>query len=485
MSKMTIPMKFEMTNEVLNENFHKVKLYVCHNGQNFNGSTFSDLAIAKASKTLQNIPILAYIERDEDGNALGFGGHEVEYKLEEKDGEIYFKEHYLEVPIGVIPQQNDYSIETIDGRNYVVCSGYIWKCYSNEAIDLLLENQEQSVSMEISVNDGKLLKDGIYDILDYEYLGVTVIGVEPAMENAKILMSFTANDNYRKTVEDLNILLQNFNKKGGEKNMEEENKIIEQEVEEPQQEEFAEDDAVEIPVIVEEQEEMACGNKKKKRCAEDEEDVCPNCGKPMSECECDEEDMACGNKKKKKCSEEEQEEMACGNKKKKKCSEDEEEKEEEKDEEEMACGNKKKKKCSCEEEQEVEEKLYSQAELDEAIANAKAEFSDALVELAELREFKAEYDRQVELAKLNESMDELVANFNVDGEKVNELREKVISGDYSLEKFELELYRNHQPIAKKDFSKEDKKTLPIVDVEDKKSEVDKLFDYYGIPKRDK
>ena len=440
MSKMTIPMKFEMTNEVLNENFHKVKLYVCHNGQNFNGSTFSDLAIAKASKTLQNIPILAYIERDEDGNALGFGGHEVEYKVEEKDGEIYFKEHYLEVPIGVIPQQNDYSIETIDGRNYVVCSGYIWKCYSNEAIDLLLENQEQSVSMEISVNDGKLLKDGIYDILDYEYLGVTVIGVEPAMENAKILMSFTATDNYRKTVEDLNILLQNFNKKGGEKNMEE-NKEFEQEVEEPQQEEFAEDDAVEIPVIVEEQEEMACGNKKKKRCAEDEEeDVCPNCGKPMSECECDEEDMACGNKKKKKCSEDEEE---------------------------------------------VEEKLYSQAELDEAIANAKAEFSEALIELAELREFKAEYDRQVELAKLNESMDELVANFNVNEEKINELREKVINGDYSLEKFELELYRNHQPIAKKDFSKEDKKTLPIVDVEDKKSEIDKLFDYYGIPKRDK
>ena len=186
------------------------------------------------------------------------------------------------------------------------------------------------------------------------------------------------------------------------------------------------------------EEDMACGNKKKKRCAEDEEEVCPECGKPMSECECDKE-------------------------------------------EDMACGNKKKKKCSCE-----EEKLYSQAELDEAIANTKAEFSDALVELAELREFKAEYDKQVKIQQLNSEMDEIVANFNVNEDKVKELREKVLEGQYSMEKFELELYRNNQPI-KNNFSKDDKKStsLPIVDTEEKMSEVDLLFAKYGIPKNNK
>ena len=176
----------------------------------------------------------------------------------------------------------------------------------------------------------------------------------------------------------------------------------------------------------------------------------------MSECECDnEEDMTCGNKKKKKCSEDE--------------------------EEEMACNPKKKKKCSCE-----EEKLYSQAELDEAIANTKAEFSDALVELAELREFKAEYDKQVKIQQLNSEMDEIVANFNVNEDKVKELREKVLEGQYSMEKFELELYRNNQPI-KNNFSKDDKKStsLPIVDTEEKMSEVDLLFAKYGIPKNNK
>ena len=135
--------------------------------------------------------------------------------------------------------------------------------------------------------------------------------------------------------------------------------------------------------------------------------------------------------------------------------------------------------CSCE-----EEKLYSQAELDEAIANTKAEFSDALVELAELREFKAEYDKQVKIQQLNSEMDEIVANFNVNEDKVKELREKVLEGQYSMEKFELELYRNNQPI-KNNFSKDDKKStsLPIVDTEEKMSEVDLLFAKYGIPKK--
>lgn len=470
MQKFSIPSKFSLSNdfELNNPDFHLVKLRIMSSGENYNGSSFTIDSLNKAKDSVAYTPILANIVERDDGE-LDANGHDIDFEMKVNyKGEMTFKETYIERPVGVfLNNSTEIKYDEENDVNYIQAYGIIWKTYSS-MYDILKRDEVKDVSVEIEVSKGEFRDDGYYEIHEYNILATTILGNGnlPAIENSRIEFNFSINDDYQDKLKQVDILLKDFNKKGGEKNMEE-NKEFEQEVEETQQEEFAEDDAVEIPVIVEEQEEMACGNKKKKRCAEDEEeDVCPNCGKPMSECECDEEDMACGNKKKKKC------------------SEDEEEKDE-KEEEEMACGNKKKKKCSCEEEQEVEEKLYSQAELDEAVANAKAEFSDALVELAELREFKAEYDRQVELAKLNESMDELVANFNVNEEKVNELREKVISGDYSLEKFELELYRNHQPIAKKDFSKEDKKTLPIVDVEDKKSEVDKLFDYYGIPKRDK
>lgn len=391
--KVQLPVKFEMSDEILNNNFHKVKIYVCHNGENYNGSNFSDLAIAKASKTLQNIPILAYIERDEEGNALGFGGHEIEYKLEEKNGEYYFREHYLEIPIGVIPSQNEYTIESMNGRNYVVCSGYIWKCYSNEAYDLLLDNNEQNVSMEISCNDVKYLDNGIYDILDYEYLGVTVIGCEPAMQNAKVQMSFSKNNNkeYEEKIKELDELLANFSLKGGE-NVEEKDTLVEEIVEETQTQEFAEEEKA--------------------------EEVCEECGKNP---------------------------------------------------------------CECEEEKE-EEKKYSQTEMDEAIANAKAEFTQAMEELETLRQFKAEYDRQVELQNLNNQMDEIVCNFNVDEEIVKELKEKVIDGTYSMEKFELELFRNNIPV-KKEFNKKESNKLPVVDT--KTSAIDDFFASYGVNKKQK
>lgn len=424
MKKIMLPMKFEMSNEILNENFHKVKLYVCHNGENYNNSNFSDLAIAKASKTLQNIPILAYIKRDEDGKALGFGGHEVEYRLEEKDGEFVFREHYYEVPIGVIPTQNEYSIESIEGRNYVVCSGYIWKCYANEAYDLLLDNLEQSVSMEISVNDGKFLSSGVYDILDYEYLGVTVIGVEPAMENAKIQMSFSSNnDIYEEKIKELDLLLKNFaNLKGGESMENEEVKVEEEVVEESATFE------VEEP-------------------KDEEQEKCPECGKPLDECECEE-------------------------------VIEEESKEENKEEEyshEEVIGEAVS--------EEVDERIYTQVDLDLAVERTIAEFSEAMEELEKLREFKAEYDRKIALQELNDKMDTILVNFNVGEDLVKELKEKVVNGEYSLEKFELELYRNNTPM-KKEYKKEEKQTkLPIVDSEEKMSEVDKFFLRYNVPKR--
>lgn len=417
--KMNVPMKFELTNEVLNKNFHKVKLYVCHNGVNLNESHFSDGAIARASKSLQNIPILAYIERDEDGKPIQFGGHEIEYTLEEKDGEFYFKEHFLEVPIGVIPSQNEYAIESVDGKNYVTCIGYIWKNYANEAYDLLLENDVTDVSMEIGVYDFKFLNDGVIDILEYEYEGVTVIGCDPAMVGAKIQMSFSKDNNkeYEERVKELDELLANFSLLKGGENVEDNNMIEQSQediIEEPQMQEFAEEEE------------------------KDEENVCPECGKPQDECECGEEEIE----------EEFQQET------------------------------------ESESEEPQEEKLYSQSEMDEAIANTKAEFAQALEELEELRKFKADYDKALEVQKINDEMDNLVSSFNCDENLVKELREKVLNKEISMENFELQLWRNNQ-VSKKEFNNKEKQSnkLPVIDNENKISDIDSLFDYYGVPKR--
>ena len=444
MKKFSIPSKFSLSNDfsLNNPDFHLVKLRIMSSGENYNGSSFTIDSLNKAKDSVAYTPILANIVEREDGE-LDANGHDVDFEMKaDYKGNVSFKETYVERPVGVfLNNSTEIKYDEENDVNYIQAYGIIWKTYSS-MYDILKRDEVKDVSVEIEVINGQFRDDGYYEIQEYNILATTILGNGnlPAIENSRIEFNFSQDNDYRSKLEQVDILLQNFNKKGGGKGMDE-NKELEQE--------FAEEDAVEIPVIVDEpqqefaeedevEEDMACGNKKKKRCAEDEEDVCPNCGKPMSECECD-------------------------------------------NEEDMACNPKKKKKCSCE-----EEKLYSQAELDEAIANTKAEFSDALVELAELREFKAEYDRQVKIQQLNSEMDEIVANFNVNEDKVKELREKVLEGQFSMEKFELELYRNNQPI-KNNFSKDDKKStsLPIVDTEEKMSEVDLLFAKYGIPKNNK
>lgn len=429
MKKFSIPSKFSLSNDfsLNNPDFHLVKLRIMSSGENYNGSSFTIDSLNKAKDSVAYTPILANIVEREDGE-LDANGHDIDFEMKaDYKGNISFKETYVERPVGVfLNNSTEIKYDEENDVNYIQAYGIIWKTYSS-MYDILKRDEVKDVSVEIEVINGQFRDDGYYEIQEYNILATTILGNGnlPAIENSRIEFNFSQDDDYRSKLEQVDILLQNFNKKGGGKGMDE-NKELEQE-------EFAEEDAVEIPVIVDEpqQEEFAEEDEV------EEEEVCPECGKPMDECECDDDE-----------------------------------------EEEMA---KKKKKCSCE-----EEKLYSQSELDEAIANAKAEFSDALVELAELREFKAEYDKQVKIQQLNSEMDEIVANFNVNEDKVKELREKVLEGQYSMEKFELELYRNNQPI-KNNFSKDDKKStsLPIVDTEEKMSEVDLLFAKYGIPKNNK
>ena len=306
--------KFESTNETLeNTNFKKVKIYIMHTGENLNGSVFTVDSINKSIDTLSNIPILAYVVK-EDSQNKDFAGHETDFDIfTDEDGVIKVKEYYLEQPIGVIPETNDYFMEEIDGETYLGCYGYIWKCYSNDAYDILEEDQEKEISMEILIRNCTYDRKGRCHINSFEFLGITCLGanVPGAMgDKCTINMSFSTdeeNQEFFKSVDKLNKLLKCQREEG-----------------------------------------LSVENIENKVFAEDE--VCPECGK--NPCECDDmeddvEENACG---KKKCSTEDSDDNACKTKKcevedsedeackTKKCSED--------DVEENACG--KKNKCEVE-----------------------------------------------------------------------------------------------------------------------------------------
>ena len=317
--------KFESTNETLeNTNFKKVKIYIMHTGENLNGSVFTVDSINKSIDTLSNIPILAYVVK-EDSQNKDFAGHETDFDIfTDEDGVIKVKEYYLEQPIGVIPETNDYFMEEIDGETYLGCYGYIWKCYSNDAYDILEEDQEKEISMEILIRNCTYDRKGRCHINSFEFLGITCLGanVPGAMgDKCTINMSFSTdeeNQEFFKSVDKLNKLLKCQREEGLS-------------VDNIEKKEFAEDEVCpecgknpcECDDMEDDVEDNACG--KKKCSTEDSDDNA--CKTKKCEVE-DSEDEAC---KTKKCSEDEVDENAC---KTKKCSED--------DIEENACGGKKK-----------------------------------------------------------------------------------------------------------------------------------------------
>ena len=76
---------YSMENE--DGNLMKVKIVVMHEKKNRNRTSFSMEAIEKAKESIKNVPILAYILRDTEGNVSDFDEHNMEMRLKDsKDG---------------------------------------------------------------------------------------------------------------------------------------------------------------------------------------------------------------------------------------------------------------------------------------------------------------------------------------------------------------------------------------------------------------
>lgn len=175
---------FSQSTEPISSNLVPVKLTLLHDDLNRNSSNISMDAIKMAEPSLKNKPILAYIRKDENGE-YDFAGHEIEITLSD-DG---VKTTYLERPVGIIPESTKVEYISKDGKIYTTCTGYIYKDYSNETLELIEKTNGKCVSVELSVEDGHIDMDSIFHITKFDYLGVTILSddVTPGMdENCRI-----------------------------------------------------------------------------------------------------------------------------------------------------------------------------------------------------------------------------------------------------------------------------------------------------------
>lgn len=201
-----LPITYEQAN-FEDERFFKMRVKVMHNGENLNKSTFSDVSIEKAAKTLVNVPLLAFVKRLDGEDYSDLAGHEYEFKATE-DGIKYV---YLGRPIGMVPETNNYSFEEDEnGKKYVTVDGYVWTDYANEALEIIKRDGGKNVSMEIKVN-GYSENDSIIDITDYTYTGIAFLGedVPPAMMGARAdLAEFSVQDEVQSFVSNFALELQ-------------------------------------------------------------------------------------------------------------------------------------------------------------------------------------------------------------------------------------------------------------------------------------
>ncbi len=148
--------KYELE-EISNSQFAKLRLYICHDLDNKNGSYISLDSMKEAEKTLWNKPVIMKLNK--------FGTD--------------FEEHETDViVVGMIPQlESNIHYEQIGDRNYLVADAIIWKYYSSATLEIFERDETKGISMEIQVlEEHQRVEDGFVQIDSYTYLAVCLLG---------------------------------------------------------------------------------------------------------------------------------------------------------------------------------------------------------------------------------------------------------------------------------------------------------------------
>lgn len=186
-----VPVVFQVLNE-FDDRFMRVKIWLMHTGQNYNGSVFEKEHVEKAIPSLANTPILGYIE--DKGGQEDYTDHRM--ILVREDGDIKMK--YIGQAFGVIPQDNNAQFEVRVGddgvaREYLTCEGLIWQKWETPT-EIMNRDLVKSQSMEVHHDYEGFWNDqtGLFHFTNFKFFGACILGngVMPAMNSATIEREF-------------------------------------------------------------------------------------------------------------------------------------------------------------------------------------------------------------------------------------------------------------------------------------------------------
>ena len=179
---------FSYDTKVLNYNqvtrgthrFMEAEIAIMYEGDNRNYTSIQMNAIEKALSSIHNIPVIG--EFDKENNS--FKGHGGETRITD-DGVEYIDttKAYGFVPHDAKLEWREIQEPSGKVREYLVVSPVVLWNERYSELNILNESPVGQ-SMEIFVNDGYEREDGFFEITDFTFHALCLLGVEPAFEGS-------------------------------------------------------------------------------------------------------------------------------------------------------------------------------------------------------------------------------------------------------------------------------------------------------------
>lgn len=225
-SALSFPVMFEEVEKIESADgrFTKVKIWLMHLGENFNGSVFSKEAVDDAIPTLGYIPIVAFLENNKSGEK-DCSNHRYIITKDEKG----VRRKYVGSAYGVIMSSEDnnahYEERLCDDgetRTFLVVDGLIWNMFedSSDIINRdLIKNQSMELYDDGASMDGYEDEDGLFHFTKFSFRAACILGddYEPAMINSTVEVQFTMSDFVKDIQSELNDKFIAFTKMVNEK----------------------------------------------------------------------------------------------------------------------------------------------------------------------------------------------------------------------------------------------------------------------------
>ena len=218
-SALSFPVTFEKVKdfETADDRFTKVKIWLMHLGKNLNNSAFEKSVVDKAIPTLQYIPIMGFVELNDD-NEKDFSDHRYIITRDEKG----IRRKYMGTPYGVIKSSDDNNAhyeerlcEDGETRTFLVTEGVIWNVLEDGA-EIFHRDLVKNQSMELFEKsiDGYEDDDGIFHFTEFSFRAACVLGddVTPAMTGSTVEVQFTLSDFVKNIQSELNDKYTTFTK---------------------------------------------------------------------------------------------------------------------------------------------------------------------------------------------------------------------------------------------------------------------------------